>query len=645
MNEKHPGPVRQIIEKIGLSVLILVFLILLGTFVFYTVQSYSSLIPSNYTQSNLTQSNLIQSNLTQSNLTQSNLTQSNLTQSSLIQPNFTQSNLTQPNLTQSNLTQSNLTQPNLTQPNLTQSNLIQSNLTQPNLTQSSLIQPNLTQPNLTQSSLIQPNLTQSNLTQSYKTVYVGDYGSENFTCDGIDDQVEINQALEYVAENPQFTTVYLRGPNTYVISDSIFIGSQTTLVGDPTAVIKLKDKADWPVGKPLITQMDWRGVHGVIIKGFEIDGNHDNNEDKKKGLGYYNMIHFLNSRDIQVHDMYMHDGHGEGLKADHSYNIQFYNNNVYKLGHNGLFAISCQNVEAWNNTITCRTDSGLRATNSNHIKFYDNLIDSFYHWSAGSSGILIEKTAGTVNDVEIYNNTIHNTYGPGLWLIGWSESYSRKEAQNVHIYHNIFYSTGTNPNIDWVGGIITSGFYDTLIENNIFDGVYHAAVIHMYPTGTHIYPTYDDHPNLSPTGTGYATIVRNNIIVNTRERKKDPEGTGYAVINYLPETQTFVLENNCLYNNSAGNYQNCTSTTDIYADPLFVNQNEHDYCLKPDSPCIGAGYTFPISSETFEEKTTESIESNEIITESIESNEKTIKSIIRAFVSQMRKFLSVDTSE
>jgi hypothetical protein len=58
-----------------------------------------------------------------------------------------------------------------------------------------------------------------------------------------------------------------------------------------------------------------------------------------------------------------------------------------------------------------------------------------------------------------------------------------------------------------------------------------------------------------------------------------------------------VLENNCLYNNSAGNYQNCTSTTDIYADPLFINQNEHDYFLKPDSPCIGADYTVPVSSE------------------------------------------------
>ena len=82
---------------------------------------------------------------------------------------------------------------------------------------------------------------------SNKTVYVAGDGSGNFTCDGSDDQVEINQALAYVAENPQFSTVHLKGPNTYVISDSILIGSNTVLEGDPTAVIKLEDKAGWPV--------------------------------------------------------------------------------------------------------------------------------------------------------------------------------------------------------------------------------------------------------------------------------------------------------------------------------------------------------------------------------------------------------------
>jgi hypothetical protein len=151
------------------------------------------------------------------------------------------------------------------------------------------------------------------IVSSNKTIYVAGDGSGDFNCNGSDDQIEINQALAYVEENPQFTTVHLRGPNTYIISNSIFIGNNTVLEGDPTAVIKLENKADWPAGKPMIKEMNSAGIHGVTIKGFEIYGNHDNNEDKKNGEGYYNMIRFLYSKDIQIHDMYMHDGHGDGL--------------------------------------------------------------------------------------------------------------------------------------------------------------------------------------------------------------------------------------------------------------------------------------------------------------------------------------------
>ena len=87
--------------------------------------------------------------------------------------------------------------------------------------------------------------TISSAKPSGETVYVSTDGSGDFSCDGSDDQTEINKALAYVAENPEFTTVHLKGPNVYLISSSIFIGSNTVLEGDSTAVIKLKDKAGW----------------------------------------------------------------------------------------------------------------------------------------------------------------------------------------------------------------------------------------------------------------------------------------------------------------------------------------------------------------------------------------------------------------
>ena len=439
--------------------------------------------------------------------------------------------------------------------------------------------------------------TTLSITPSSMTVYVAGDGSGNFNCNGTDDQIEINKALAYVAEHPEFTTVHLKGPNTYVISDSILVGNDTFLEGDPTAVVKLKDKANWPVTKSLITQMNSTGNQNITIKGFEINGNHDGNTDKNRGDGYYNLIHFVSSTNIKVHDMYMHDSHGDGLKVEHSSNIQFYDNIVYKLGHDGLYGIRSQYLEAWNNTITCRTNSGLRVWDSNHVKFHDNTIDSFYHWSAGGPGIQIQKSAAVMDDIEVYNNTIHNTYGPGIWLLGYGK-YPLEEAQNVQIHHNIFYSTGTNPSIDWIGGIVTSGFNNTRIENNVFDGTYHAAIVLMYPTDRPI--------DVSPKGAGYTTIVRNNIITNTERRKSESRGTGFGVVNYLPETHRLVLENNCFYNNVAGDYRNATSTSDIYANPLFANQQRNDYHLRStggrwdgkiwvkdikSSPCIDAGYS------------------------------------------------------
>ncbi|HEY3362167.1 MAG TPA: putative Ig domain-containing protein, partial [Methanosarcina sp.] len=202
----------------------------------------------------------------------------------------------------------------------------------------------------------------------------------------------------------------------------------------------------------------------------------------------------------------------------------------------------------------------------------------------------------------------HNTYGPGIWLVNYDTTSATGDlGKNVHIHHNIFYNTGTNPSITWVGGIVASGFHDTLIENNVFDGTYHAAVVHMWLN--------ENPPNYS-SKTGYTTIVRNNIIINTQKRTLSPSGTGYGVINYLTnKNHKFVLQNNCLYNNAAGNYKNCASKTDIYVNPLFADQKNHDYHLKStagrwngktwvkdkvSSPCIDAGY--PSSAYSSEPK-------------------------------------------
>jgi hypothetical protein len=74
---------------------------------------------------------------------------------------------------------------------------------------------------------------------SAPVVHVAGDGSGNFNCDGKEDNVQINQALQFVAENPGYTTVYLKGPFTYAIDDTLLIGSNTILEGDSSATINV----------------------------------------------------------------------------------------------------------------------------------------------------------------------------------------------------------------------------------------------------------------------------------------------------------------------------------------------------------------------------------------------------------------------
>lgn len=433
-------------------------------------------------------------------------------------------------------------------------------------------------------------------------VYVSGNGSGDFNCDGVDDHVQINQALSFVASNPSYTTVYLKGPFRYVINDTLMLSNNIILEGDSTAVLTIIDNNSWPSQKPMISQSKASSGR-IIIRGFEIDGNYKGNTHKLRGKGFHNFVHIYYA-DVEIYNMYLHDSHGDGLKVKYSNNVKFHDNRIYKLGHDSLFAIQCQNVEAWNNNVRTMTNSALRAWNSNHIKFYNNEIYTQYEPDAGGPGIQVqyirEDKAQPMNDIEIYNNNIHDTYGPGIWLIALGKPYTKDEAKNVHIHHNIFARCGTHPSYDWLGGIVTSGFYDTLIENNVFDGNYHAAVAYIYPTP----PRFS---GLEPNGTSgkYTTIMRNNIIVNTIKRKYLPEGTGAGVMDYYPETHTFILDNNCLYNNVGGNYVNATSNSTLNANPLFADPTHLDYHLKSKagrwngttwvvddvhSPCIDAGY-------------------------------------------------------
>lgn len=107
-----------------------------------------------------------------------------------------------------------------------------------------------------------------------KTV-AGD-GTGDYNCDGTNDEVEINYALAWAQANPQ-STIYIKGPFSYDIRDSLLVGSYTTIKMDSTTKLRLTDSASWAVNKPLIGQLEPSSAANIEIYGGEIDGNYIGN--------------------------------------------------------------------------------------------------------------------------------------------------------------------------------------------------------------------------------------------------------------------------------------------------------------------------------------------------------------------------------
>lgn len=432
--------------------------------------------------------------------------------------------------------------------------------------------------------------------------YVAGDGTGDFNCDGTDDDVEINQALDFVAANPAYSTVYLKGPFTYNVNGTMYISSNTILEGDRTAVVKLAPQdPNAPAPSAVRSMFKAKGdsANNITVRGFEIDGNELNNWSAS-GNKHYNMIDLLGSTNITINDMYFHNGLGDAVKIQYGTSdeyvhpntgIDIYNNTIEGVGNNGIYLMSVSDIYLHNNTIFNMKGVGMRLFNSNNIKISNNTISSE---NKGGSGIEIAKKYGAVvNDVEICNNTISNTQTMGIWLYGYGTvNYPLSSATGVRIHHNIIRNCGTYTNT--IGGIVIAGFHNTLIENNVLDGNYKDAVASA---------VYLNYSAANPLGTGYTTIVRNNIITNTKADPNAPD-TGYGINNRLSDNHIFILENNCVYNNNAGDYNNVEHPSDINVDPLFADTANGDYHLRSKygrwngtswinddvtSPCIDAG--------------------------------------------------------
>jgi len=377
------------------------------------------------------------------------------------------------------------------------------------------------------------------LCDTQPVIYVAGDGTGNYNCDGKDDQVQINQALEYAANNPG-TSVYLKGPFAYDIENSCLIGSNTELTGDSSAKLRLADNVGWTtasVGTPIIGQIGGKGtvVHDIKIHGFEIDGN-EAAQPGSGGKDLYRLISFQGSSsasvyNISVYNMNLHDAKGDGFRCTNGKNIYYYNNVGNNLQHTCVMYSRVKGGEIHDNVAHQCCCAGDRLDNSQDILIANETISTYHGvttyakdpkgYAMSDIGIYVcnAVSSPTTSNIIIRNCNVMSGVNGVLFDC-------LKDGSNVNFYNNIIHDSGfENEGVTRNGGIgITSCGNGITIQNNDISGSDIAGI----------------NVNTAISGTHTVTVANNNIM-NCK--------TGYAVKNSVASKVSLILTHNYIRGN------------------------------------------------------------------------------------------------
>jgi hypothetical protein len=174
-------------------------------------------------------------------------------------------------------------------------------------------------------------------------------------------------------------------------------------------------------------------------------------------------------------------------------------------------------------------------------------------------GIYIE--SGRDIKVRIHNNEINNNSGCGIFLVCGNDNEIKKNL------------ISKNNNADWFGGGIFTYMGAKIINNTIDSNV--------AGWGGGIWYNMDSE---SP-------LIKNNIITNNTAKDGGGIYEGiFPITNSIFRVEQHIYFND-VWNNSPNNYGSTLEPGpgDISENPQFIDPENLDYHLQPDSPCIDTG--------------------------------------------------------
>jgi len=416
-------------------------------------------------------------------------------------------------------------------------------------------------------------------TQTITATRLPDGEITTYTCDGIDDHIEINQALDYVKN--QGGTVELSTAIFYIDGPIYFAGNNTTLqgAGMELTTIKLIDDADWCYfysdgaggwlyheSEPLISNQP-EAVHQLSIKDLKIDGNKYNQSLYNPitgettfdtptshvfdGQGHYVAVDIRKQQtsvesveDIMFSNVFIYENADDGFIVKNGMNITVKDCKGIRGGHSLVYFFDPINLLVENCDFMVTSNSGIRWYDGNHIILRNNHIYGEPE-KTGNSNFCIQMTAGqsatVTDDLIIENNHLEFTAGAGIAL----DAKDPEFAKDVIIRNNTILqcgNSGTTENMREAGGINLKNFTNTLIENNTIVNCIGGGIRLGGNVGFNTEWTYV---------TGLTAVIKNNIVTHTVEGGNST-ASGYGID--IASGNSAICTFNNVWGNDEGNY-------------------------------------------------------------------------------------------
>ncbi len=400
-------------------------------------------------------------------------------------------------------------------------------------------------------------------------------GGGNYECDGVDDDVQINQALLDVA-NAGGGTVHI-GAGIFTIGNPIeFQGDHSTLEGEGMAntTIKLKDEANWgeivgtgATAKYLLADPIIRNngaLHNISLRNLKVDGNKYNQHYThpidglvlvSDGVGNYDGVRIATDQpsvrvsNILVSAVHMYENNSDAFIVFNGSHIIVEHSKTERIGHSATYFLDPLVSLSEHNDITIAANSGIRWYDGNHIIVRNNFIQGNPN-KDGNSNFAVEVTSGqnarVLDDLIIENNEFRFTAGAAIAL----DAKDPAQAKNAIIRNNLIYqcgNIGTFVNQRETGAINLKNFTNTLIENNTLVNNIGSAIRLGGNVGFN--DAWDEVPGLT-------AIIRNNIISNSTDDDSVIEVIDVYGID-IANGHSAVCTYNNLWNNHTANYHNC----------------------------------------------------------------------------------------